>query len=145
MTDHKGREIVPGHPSLISLHKQLQNSDQAYLLQTPNRPDQARFWFLGPFEGREIIWDALLMNFEAYLHHECHAGRYQLGDCVELQQFIEISERDIEPLPVTIVHDIPEINPSALLKTVIMLRNYKRLHRGRHQYGDTQFFKIDAD
>lgn len=140
---HAGRGL-PGHTSLQTLRRQLRDAEPPYILISPLQKQQARFYFSGPFEGQEIIWDATLMTLEHYVQEACRTGEYRAGEAVELQQFIDISDETISPLPIKIVHDIPFVDSGRILKTVIMIRNYKRLHRGRHPYGPTHNFIIES-
>jgi hypothetical protein len=140
----RGRE-TPGHVPLETLRRRLCDAQPPYQLIVPPSTEQARFRFTGPFEGKEIVWDATLMTLDHYVRQGCENGRYRKGETVELQQFLEISDEPIEPLPILIVHDIPKVDSGRLLKTVIMVRNYKRLHRGRHPYGESHRFVIEAD
>lgn len=144
MTESERGRGSPGHTSLQDLRTTLRDAQPPYKLIAPLNEDEARFWFLGPFEGQEIVWDAHLMTLEHYVRQGCESGRYQAGKTVHLQQFIEISEQAIEPLPILIVHDIPHVDAGRVLKTVIMIRNYKRLHRGHHPYGDSHPFRIET-
>jgi len=144
MTEPKGGRELPGHASLQDLRSSLRDAKPPYQLITPLNPNQARFWFLGPFEGRQIVWDATLMTLDHYIRQGCEDGRYRAGETVQLQQFIEISEESMEPLPILIVHNIPVVDSGRVMKTVIMIQNYKRLHRGHHPYGESHSFIIES-
>jgi len=39
-----------------------------------------------------------------------------------------------------VVLDIPRIDEPAILRTIIMIRNYKRLYPGRHEFGEPRTF-----
>ncbi|MDH5182622.1 MAG: hypothetical protein OEX12_01910 [Gammaproteobacteria bacterium] len=106
-----------------------------YHLIQPIQAQLARFSFHGIFQDRPIQWQAELLTLSHYYELGLNEGLYAPNQTVSLQQFIEISLPDIEPLPIRIVHAIPEVNQASMLKTIIMVRNYKRLHRGRHTYG----------
>jgi hypothetical protein len=144
MTESERGRVLPGHTSLQDLRSQLRDAQPPYQLTAPLNQDEAHFYFVGPFEGREIIWDAQLMTLDHYVELGCESGRYRQGETLHLQQFIEISDEAIEPLPILIVHDIPYVDAGRVLKTVIMIRNYKRLHRGHHPYGENHSFVIEA-
>jgi len=143
MTKAEGGRELPGHIPLQDLRRRLRDSNPPYQLITPLTADLARFYFVGPFEGREIVWNATLMTLEHYVHQGCQQARYRADETIQLQQFIEISEETIEPLPILIVHDIPCVDAGRVLKTVLMIRNYKRLHRGQHPYGESHSFVIE--
>lgn len=143
MTEPHGGREHPGHPTLQDLRKSLRDAKPPYQLIEPISTDQASFWFLGPFEGREIVWEATLMTLDHYVRLGCENGRYTAGETLQLQQFIEISDEAIEPLPILIVHNIPFVDSGRIMKTIIMIQNYKRLHRGPHAYGESHTFQIE--
>lgn len=144
MTSDTGGRGEPGHYPLPELRSRLHEAPDSYLLHQPYQNDIARFYFLGRFQDHEVIWDATLMTLEHFVQLGCSEGRYCPGETLMLQQFIHISDEDIEPLPIKIVHDIPGIDEARILKTIIMIRNYKRLHRGEHHYGEQQRFVIET-
>ncbi len=57
-----------------------------------------------------------------------------------VRQFIETVFSSGDQHRLTVVLDLPSIDTPALRKTVIMLRRWKRLRPGRHEYGPTQHF-----
>lgn len=59
------------------------------------------------------------------------------------RQFIEISTEQKQSVPLTIGLDLPTINEPTILKTIIMIRNYKRLILGRHEFGPMLYCKSD--
>lgn len=87
----------------------------------PGDGRRARIRFTGPFQGREVVWDAVVVSL---------AGSAR-------KQFIEVGRRTRYGLSLTVGLHTPIIDEPALLKTVIMIRRYKRLGRGRHEFGDS--------
>lgn len=96
-----------------------------YTLLAPLRTDQAHFTFDGPFEGRTVTWDARLMTLG-----------YAAGSIPGAHRpFIEIGATTSIGRALTVALDIPQIDEPAILRTIIMIRQYKRLRRGRHEFG----------
>lgn len=91
-----------------------------YTLLEPLRPDRARFTFRGPFLGREIEWDATLSR---------------LSDTAVLP-YIEIGAEGRDGRTLHVALAIPVVDEAALLRTIIMIRQYKRLRPGRHVFGE---------
>lgn len=87
------------------------------LLEEAGGP-QVRLRFCGPFEGRTVTWDA---TFRVAQHNQPNA--------------IEIGSEGAEGLPLTVTLALPRFDLPAIRKTVIMIRQYKRLHYGRHEFG----------
>ena len=107
-----------------------------YHLLQPIQPELARFRFDATFQLRPIQWQAELITLQHYYDICVEEGIYTQAEKMELQQFIDIADTETEPRPIRIALAIPQVNQASLLKTIIMLRNYKRLQTGRHSYGD---------
>lgn len=80
--------------------------------------DSAHYRFVGRFEGREIIWDA-----------HVHA----LGSQGE-EQYIDIGEYrgGLRTIAIGLLVDV--LDEPVLRKTMLMVRQYKRLRQGRHGF-----------
>lgn len=95
--------------------------------------ETAVFEFEGMFEGRRVNWQCQLSTL-SYIASQ--------GGQPQQRQFIEIhppADNDSAPIPVlriSIGLDLPQIDQSAIDKTIIMIRNYRRLRIGRHEFGD---------
>lgn len=88
-----------------------------YLLLYLN-PDRGRIRFAGRFEDRDMTWEATVV-------------------CVPSSepQYIDVGEANGDLRPVTIGLHVEQIDEAVLHKTVIMIRQYKRLRRGRYRFG----------
>jgi len=102
--------------------------------QLVNRTDDQRchFRFCGKFAGQKITWDAELGTLA---WHASQTGQKKL------QQFIEVGEVNDQGRKIIIALNLPCIDEPAILKTIIMIRQYKRLNPGRHEYGETISFE----
>ncbi len=105
---------TPGYPLDIEQH------GIRYTLLEPLRPDRARFSFSGPFENREIRWDATLVALAS--------GR----------SYMDIGAETAGGRGVQVGLAIPAIDAAVVLRTIVMLRQYKRLRVGRHEFGDAE-------
>jgi len=101
-----------------------------FTLLQPVLPQQARFAFTGPFGGEETTWDATLLTLDAWQQSQ-PPETYP----VQRHSFIEIGTATTQGRDVCIVLDIPVIDEAVILRTIIMLRQYKRLRMGRHEFG----------
>jgi hypothetical protein len=98
-----------------------------------------RLRFVGPFEGRPIVWDATFMTLDAAYRQwlaEGHAPSPGAG----LKQFIEIGAEGPEGRRLSVGLKLPAIDEPTVWKTLTMLRNYKRLRMGRHEWGTEPLF-----
>jgi hypothetical protein len=94
---------------------------EAELLGVPGG-ERLRLRFRGPFEGRTVTWDATLVALRRPGHP---AGG----------NFIEIGADGPAGVAITVGLQVERIDPPTVRKTMIMIRRYKRLRRGRHDYG----------
>jgi hypothetical protein len=101
--------------SVADLRRRL--APQGEEFEWVSRPGEgaAEVRFIGPFEGREIVWQARI---------ERSPGA----------QFIDVGEPAGDTCPVRVGLRVAAIDAPAILKTIVMLRRYKRLRRGRHEF-----------
>jgi len=81
---------------------------------------ELRLRFRGPFEGREITWDARFVTRR-------HSG----AGC----DSIEIGAEGPDGRHLTVVLNVRCFDAPTVSKAIIMMRQYKRLRRGRHEFG----------
>lgn len=96
-------------------------SKQPYTLVGRPGARRARIRFPGCFEGTRVVWDALILA---------------LDPADDSPQFIEVGEAGANGRAVTVGLKVPELDAATFIKITVMLRNYnyKRLHRGRHEF-----------
>lgn len=83
-----------------------------------------RLRFDGPFQGRTVTWDATFATLTA-----CS------GNPAPQRNFIEIGQETDRGIPLTVGLNVPCIDLPTVRKTMMMIRQYKRLGPGRHEYG----------
>lgn len=103
---------------LSALAVQLEQQRMEYRLREPLAGAEARFEFIGRIDGVAVIWQARLLALGS-------------GD---RDQFIEIGPARGERRQLTVGLALERVTPPDILKTVIMIRNYKRLREGRHEW-----------
>lgn len=81
-------------------------------------PGRGQIRFDGRFEDRDVTWEATIVCVPA-----------------NEQQFIDVGAPAGDFRPVTIGLHVEQIDEAVLHKTVIMIRQYKRLRRGRYRFG----------
>lgn len=94
-----------------------------YILVSPITPARAHIRFAGRFEGRAITWDAEIIALRA-------AGS-------RTTPYIEIGDDGAQGRALRVGLPLETLDTPTLAKTVIMIRNYKRLRRGRMHFGET--------
>ena len=113
----------------------------------PVHDDCAVIRFDGSFEGQAVSWEAEVQTLERVYRSALAERNLPPGSPLELQQFIEIPQppRRGVPTAIHIALDVTRIDHPTLLKTVVMVRQYKRLKLGRHDYGPARTFPTAAD
>lgn len=103
---------------LRQLREELAGAD--FVCDGPLGGGGARLRFIGRYQDRDVVWDAELIALS--------------GDRAAAQ-FIDIGEPGPRGVPIRIGLGVPCIDRPTVLKTIIMVRNYKRLRPGRHEFG----------
>lgn len=96
-----------------------------FTLLEPLAPSRARFTFTGAFESEEVTWDATLLALP---------GRVSPAD--PRPDYIEVGETSDHGRRLEVALSVAEIDEATILRTIIMIRQYRRLRRGRHHFGD---------
>jgi hypothetical protein len=104
-----------GDPAVVAGY--LRERGEPYLLLDELRDDRARLRFTGPFEGENVVWDCELVALQN--RERC---------------FIEIGEPVERGVPLRVGLNLARIDHPAILKMMVMIRNYRRLRRGRHEF-----------
>jgi len=91
-----------------------------YTLLEPIHPDRARFLFTGPFQGRDIQWDTTLSRLTG----------------ADTPPYIDVGGEGRHGRILNVALAIPAVDEPALLRVIIMIRQYKRLRPGRHVFGE---------
>jgi hypothetical protein len=101
----------------------------------------AEFVFEGRFDGGEVIWQCELHTLASLAQGNRQSSQRQF---IEIQPQQPDSQQQNKPvLQIMIGLNVPKIDAAVIEKTRIMIRNYKRLQTGRHEYGEQ--FEIMLD
>jgi hypothetical protein len=100
--------------------------DDLVLLDVPGGK-MLRLRFHGPFEERLVRWDATLFTPDAW--------ETVRGEGRTLHNIIEIGAEGAYGIELNICLQVECIDLPTIRKAVVMIRQYKRLQRGRHHYG----------
>ncbi|MBI3561045.1 MAG: hypothetical protein HY080_04945 [Gammaproteobacteria bacterium] len=103
-----------------------------YHLVSPVPAPYADLYFVGVFEQKTVIWKARIGTLDYYSHHLPHG----VEEKMRLRAFIDIGHADGELRPLSVGLNVPIIDAATIQKTIIMVRQYKRLQLGRYEYGE---------
>jgi hypothetical protein len=104
----------------------------------PREPGRARIRFAGTFQGDPVIWDATIYTLTRWRRDsDQRGGQPTPGDGRAPRAFIEVGPAAGSLRTITVGLPVDEVDEPVLHKTVIMVRGYKRLTAGRHEFGRT--------
>ena len=115
---------------LSALRHRLQATGKPYEALQPLGGGAARVSFSGPFQGREVVWEATLFTLSEHYRSLSTPTRSQT-----VRQFIQVGSAAEGRGEVTVGLNVPAIDEPTVLKTMLMLRQWRRLGPGRHEYG----------
>lgn len=112
---------MPDDHTIATFSKALAASGKSFICETPLPSMQAQVRFIGNFKGQATLWD---MELQA------------LGDCATQQpSFMDIGETGERGRRIKVGLGVAHIDEAVILKSIIMIRNYKKLRPGRHEWG----------
>ena len=100
----------------------------SYTLIEQVNKQYAHIKFEGPFQGKTVTWDTHFYTLDGY-------SSINNEETNITKQFIHIKESNADTMELTLALNIPEINTPNILKMMIMIKQYKNLAIGRHDYG----------
>jgi len=121
---------LSGDPAIFGEY--LRRTGQAFVLLGELQDQRARVRFNGRFEAAEVVWDCEFVTLRSEWQHQAAGSR---DDVDGLRSFIDIGAPAERGVPVRVGLDVAHIDRPAILKMMVMMRNYKRLRRGRHEFG----------
>lgn len=121
-------EIIANKDTLevSKFRQQLKASEQAFILESDVPADKVYLQFEGVFDGEVVIWHTCVQTVK----------EFSLNNPVDddPKQFINIElVGGFHKLDIAL--NIKQIDMPALERTIIMIRRYKRLALGCHEYG----------
>lgn len=100
----------------------------SYKLIKQNDSQLAHIQFEGPFQGKTVTWDTHFFTLNSYVAQQSNKIDTQ-------KQFIDIEPVEANIMKLTIALKIPDVNHQHIQKMMIMIKQYKNLSIGRHEYG----------
>jgi len=97
--------------------------------------DRGHVVFDGTFRGDPVTWDVTLYTLRYFHARRCEQSCHANDVVSELRQFIEVGEAGRSGRSLEIGLAVDAIDRRTVLKAMIMIRQYRRLHEGRHEFG----------
>lgn len=96
---------------------------------------KVRVRFVGRFQGEEQLWEMTLYTLACY-YAEHSATAPATARRMRARSFIDIQAASNGGYRVDVALAVPIIDAPTVKKTVTMMRNYRRLRVGRHEWGE---------
>ena len=111
----------------------LEESDSNYI-ELCGDPDlqQVHIRFTGRLQGVTVVWNCQIVTLKEEARRLAERGAGE----VTLKRFIEIGKPAETGMPLRVGLNVRQIDAPVIRKTIIMIRNYKNLQPGRHEYGE---------
>ncbi len=116
--------------TLQCLKQTLEAEQRDYKIIQKDCDQSVEFIFTGRLSNQPVIWNTRLSTLESIASSQ-HKSR--------LRQFIHIQQID-NIYQANIGLYLKQIDLAAIKRTIIMIRNYKKLRLGRHIYGPEYTF-----
>ena len=100
----------------------------SYTLIHQFNTQHAHIEFTGDFKGETVTWDTNFFTLKGFLAEENSKD-------TNLKQFIDITPVRTGFMKLIVVLKINEVNNPNIQKMMIMIKQYKELSIGRHEYG----------
>ena len=84
--------------------------------------------FQGNFQGNKVTWDTHFFSIKGY---NAEKNTQQIN----MKQFIDIKPIKPDTMKLTVALNINEVNDPNIQKMMIMIKQYKNLSIGHHEYG----------
>lgn len=111
----------------------------AYRSLSPLGGACAQVGFLGAFQGQPVAWDTQILTLAEYDRRQSELAP-SVAPVRTWRQFIEIGGLTPQGVALRVGLAVACIDAATVLRTMVMIRNYKRLHPGRHEFGDSMTF-----
>lgn len=120
--------------SINSIKNQLSKAKDGFITLSKIPSRKAHIQFSGKLDNNEIIWDATIQTQASY-QTELLADTDKSKRLKYLKSFIEIEAPKGQIAKLTVVLLVPIIDEPTIKKTMVMIRCYKNLKIGRHEFG----------
>ncbi|WP_455206060.1 hypothetical protein [Kaarinaea lacus] len=107
---------------------------QDYVLHSTLPTDNAQLWFIGKLNDEEILWHATFQTSASYYSNPPNSEILGM-DATAAKSFISVAAAQQGVAKLHAVLAVDTIDEPTIKKGIIMIRNYKRLTVGRHDFG----------
>ena len=107
-------------------------NNNEYIIENAGDANEVKFSFAGQFKQQTVTWHAHLLT--------CKHKKLQNQIINEpIRQFIDIKPISKENhYQITVCLNISHITKAEIMKSIIMIRQYKNLALGKHEFGQAE-------
>lgn len=121
-------------PQVETFRNRLQKLGADFVCTMPLPATSTSVSFLGPFQGQTVLWNMTLATLQYFRINE--SGNISVTDAGKYgRPFIEIDAGHDGVFNIQVGLDLEQIDEPVIKKTIIMIRNYKRLALGHIGFG----------
>lgn len=131
-TPQPGAKFLPVN-TLDQVRTVLMEQGTDYLLLSALPASCAHVQFMGRFEGQEVLWNMHLYTLEAYAQTP-DTAKTQIDP--GLRGLMQIAPEATQVFQITVALRVDVIDAPTIQKTILMLRNYRKLARGVQTWSD---------
>lgn len=113
---------------------ELQRQGKDFICQTTLPALSATITFVGAFQGQAVIWQMTLATLSQW-QKKGSEDNSATENAIFNHPFIEIAKSEEGIFNIQVGLDLTVIDEPVIKKTIIMIRNYKRLEIGRSGFG----------
>lgn len=124
-------------PLVDAFRADLQILGRDFVCPTALPANAATVSFIGVFQGQSVLWQMTLATL-SHWQLSCSSAHFDAERNLFSHPFIEIDDGQVGVFPIRVGLDLVLIDEPVIKKTIIMVRNYKRLALGRSGFGSAQ-------
>jgi hypothetical protein len=118
---------------ISAFKRELAKSGKNFLALTPVPALTVHIKFTGKLNEQDVVWDATIQTLAAYLAE--NPPTRSLKKTLDLRSFMQVGPPQAGVSALKVVLAVPLIDEPTIKKTIIMIRCYKRLQVGYHEFG----------
>ena len=121
-------------PHIETFRNRLQQLGADYVCIVPLPATSTSVSFLGSFQGQTVLWNMTLATLQYFRSQE--SGNISDKDAgIYTRPFIEIDAGKEGVFNIRVGLELELVDEPVIKKSIIMIRNYKRLAIGRIEFG----------
>ncbi len=126
--------MTTDYPHIETFRNRLQQLGADFVCTTTLPATSVSLSFLGQFQGHTVLWNMTLATLQYFRTNEIRnisdtiTGKYA-------RPFIEIGDENEGVYNILVGLELELVDEPVIKKTIIMIRNYKRLALGRIEFG----------